>query len=393
MPAEFAADREFHVTNDPVRHIRGEGEREPEAGIALCLSGGGYRAMMFHLGVLWRLNEAAMLPMLARVSSVSGGSITAGVLAMNWAQLAFNEAGVAKKFDSRVVEPIRAMAGTSVDVASVLVGIGLPFTSVSDRVVKAYRKHLFAKTTLQDLPDQPRFVINATNLESGVLMRFSKPYLADYRVGRINKPDLPLAVAVAASSAFPPVLSPCTVDLEHEDWITEEGNDLTGDEFRNEIRLSDGGVYDNLGLETAWKRYSTILVSDAGSHIEADADPSWDWVRQSVRVLKVIDNQVRSLRKRQVIDSFKNKMRHGMYVGIRSHVGDYPLSDSLPADPALTMALAATPTRLDAMDETLQERLVNWGYVICDAGLRAYVLHGAAAGHLPYPENPLSSDA
>jgi len=391
--AESAADREFHVTNDPVRHIRGEGEREPEPGIALCLSGGGYRAMMFHLGVLWRLNEAAMLPMLARVSSVSGGSITAGVVAMNWAQLAFNDAGVAKKFDSRVVEPLRAMAGTSVDVASVLVGIGLPFTSVSDRVVKAYRKHLFAKTTLQDLPDQPRFVINATNLESGVLMRFSKPYLADYRVGRINEPDLPLAVAVAASSAFPPVLSPCTVDLEHEDWITEEGNDLTGDEFRNEIRLSDGGVYDNLGLETAWKRYSTILVSDAGSHIEADADPSWDWVRQSVRVLKVIDNQVRSLRKRQVIDSFKNKMRQGMYVGIRSHVADYPLSDSLPADPALTLELAATPTRLDAMDETLQEWLVNWGYVICDAGLRAYVLPGAAAGHLPYPANPLSSDA
>ena len=393
MRAELVADPELHVTDDPVRHIRSEGEREPEPGIALCLSGGGYRAMMFHLGVLWRLNEAAMLPTLARVSSVSGGSITAGVLAMNWAQLAFNDAGVAKKFDSRVVEPLRAMAGTSVDVASVLVGIGLPFTSVSDRVVKAYRKHLFAKTTLQDLPDQPRFVINATNLESGVLMRFSKPYLADYRVGRINEPDLPLAVAVAASSAFPPVLSPCTVDLEHEDWITEEGNDLTGDEFRNEIRLTDGGVYDNLGLETAWKRYSTILVSDAGSHIEADADPSWDWVRQSVRVLKVIDNQVRSLRKRQVIDSFKNKMRQGMYVGIRSHVADYPLSDSLPADPALTLELAATPTRLDAMDETLQERLVNWGYVICDAGLRAYVLPGAAAGHLPYPENPLSSDA
>ncbi len=62
MRAELVADREFHVTNDPVRHIRGEAEGEPEQGIALCLSGGGYRAMMFHLGVLWRLNEAAMLP-------------------------------------------------------------------------------------------------------------------------------------------------------------------------------------------------------------------------------------------------------------------------------------------------------------------------------------------
>ena len=175
--------------------------------------------MMFHLGVLWRLNEAALLPTLDRVSSVSGGSITAGVLAMNWAQLAFDEGGVAKKFVSRVVEPIRAMAGTSVDVTSVLVGAVLPFTSVSDRVVKAYRKHLFAKTTLQDLPDRPRFVINATNLGSGVLMRFSKPYLADYRVGRVDEPDLPLAVAVAASSAFPPyfLLAPLI-------WSTSNGS-------------------------------------------------------------------------------------------------------------------------------------------------------------------------
>jgi len=28
--------------------------------------------------------------------------------------------------------------------------------------------------------------------------------------------------------------------------------------------LTDGGVYDNLGLETAWKNYETILVSDGG---------------------------------------------------------------------------------------------------------------------------------
>ena len=43
--------------------------------IGLCLSGGGYRAMLFHAGALWRLNEFALLPKLARISSVSGGSI------------------------------------------------------------------------------------------------------------------------------------------------------------------------------------------------------------------------------------------------------------------------------------------------------------------------------
>jgi NTE family protein len=54
----LTAPGEFHVTDDPVRHIRGETGMEPAVGTALCLSGGGYRAMMFHVGVLWRLNEA-----------------------------------------------------------------------------------------------------------------------------------------------------------------------------------------------------------------------------------------------------------------------------------------------------------------------------------------------
>ena len=56
-----------------------------EDGIALCLSGGGYRAMVFHVGALWRLNEAGLLRKLNRISSVSGGSITSAALALHWA--------------------------------------------------------------------------------------------------------------------------------------------------------------------------------------------------------------------------------------------------------------------------------------------------------------------
>ena len=62
---------------------------KPEEGIALCLSGGGYRAMLFHLGALWRLNEAGLLPKIKRISSVSGGSIVAGLLGLLWKQLDF----------------------------------------------------------------------------------------------------------------------------------------------------------------------------------------------------------------------------------------------------------------------------------------------------------------
>src|SRR5215467_6566845 len=74
-----------------------ERERTPAQGTALCLSGGGYRAMVFHLGALWRLNELGMLRGLARVSSVSGGSITAALLGSRWRELDFDRAtGVAR---------------------------------------------------------------------------------------------------------------------------------------------------------------------------------------------------------------------------------------------------------------------------------------------------------
>ena len=67
---------ERELVGEPVRRIRREPETQPDHGTALCLSGGGYRAMIFHVGVLWRLDEAGLLSQLDRVSSVSGGSIT-----------------------------------------------------------------------------------------------------------------------------------------------------------------------------------------------------------------------------------------------------------------------------------------------------------------------------
>src|SRR5262247_1318438 len=98
-PAEAASPVESIVTD---RQDRGLTE-----GIALCLSGGGYRAMLFHAGSLWRLNEAGYFRKLDRISSVSGGSIISAVLGMNWKKLAVDGSGVASKYGSLVVGPIR----------------------------------------------------------------------------------------------------------------------------------------------------------------------------------------------------------------------------------------------------------------------------------------------
>jgi NTE family protein len=289
------------------------------------------------------------------------------------------------------------MAATRVDISAVATGVLLPGTSVSQRVADAYRRHLFGHTTLQDLPDDPpRFMFNSTNLETGVLMRFCKPYLGDYKIGRILNPTLELADAVAASSAFPPVLSPYTLRLKGQKWIRDVGNDddLAAPEYRDEIKLTDGGVYDNLGLETAWKNYTSVLVSDAGGILAADPEPASDWAHQTFRVLNVIDGQVRALRKRQIVGSLAAKARKGMYVGVWSDIAKDFRDAVLPADIEITRRLAQISTRLDALDDAVQEQLINWGYVACDAGLRCYYLADALRGlpptPLPYPGRPLT---
>lgn len=378
-----AAPLELQAAAEPVRRIPTDREDEPPAGTGLCLSGGGYRAMLFHLGTLWRLNEAGRLVTLDRISSVSGGSIVAAVLGRDWDRLRFDDAGVAQDFVPRVVEPVRELARHGLDISSVLSGL-LTLGTIAERLAGAYRRHLYGDATLQDLPEAPRVILNATNMGSGALVRFERRQLADWRVGRIDAPRISLATAVACSSAFPPVLSPYRLDATRLTWITEEGNDLATPEHRDQLVLSDGGVYDNLGLETVWKRCATVLVSDAGGQLAPDSDPDTDWPRHMLRVLKVIDGQVRALRKRQVIDGLARGDREGVYLGIRSHVADYGLADPIEAPPERVLRLAEIETRLDALDESRQERLVNWGYAICDTGLRAH-LGEELRGRLPYP--------
>ncbi len=355
--------------SSPVEFINpAELTKKPLPGIALCLSGGGYRAMLFHVGSTWRLYELGFFPKLERVSSVSGGSITAGVLALAWPKLD----GTRAKFEELVVGPIRSLAGKTIDVSSVIGGVFGPGT-VSEHVAKNYRKHLYGDKTLQDLPDKPRFVINATNVQSKALFRFSKPYIWDYRVGKIEKPKTPLATAVGASSAFPPVLSPVELEFKNNEFVPNTGQDLQFPPYTTDVILTDGGVYDNLGLETAWKTYQTILVSDAGGIYGPEPDPKKDWLNHTRRVFDLVDNQVRSLRKRQVIDSFKAGDRTGTYWGIWTDISKYQVPDSLPCPVAKTQKLASTPTRLKGMESDLQERLINWGYAVCDAAVRKHV--------------------
>ena len=60
--------------------MAGSEDKERRPGVGLALSGGGFRATLFHIGALWRLNELGYLPKPKEVTSVSGGSITVAAL-------------------------------------------------------------------------------------------------------------------------------------------------------------------------------------------------------------------------------------------------------------------------------------------------------------------------
>jgi NTE family protein len=343
-----------------------EPQHEPKDGVGLSLSGGGYRAMLFHAGALLRLAEAGRLGSLKRVSSVSGGSIAAGVLALAWARLE-QQGFSAEAVKQEVIKPLREQANRAVDRPATVLSV-LPVITANSWVARRYRK-LFGKATLQDLPDHPLFVFNATNLESAVLWQFSKEKAGDYKVGGVSHPTTELAKVVAASSAFPPFLSPARFKVG-----------------RHKPTLSDGGVYDNLGLQ-ALQAFRTVLVSDGGGHIKDKGRVATFWPTQLYRVMMVIDNQVRALRKRHLVEAFKAGRRAGAYWGSRTDIADYHLDDPLPCPEELTRVLADIKTTLWPLKDVTKDRLINWGYAVCDAALRRHVDSTLTRPEgFPYPE-------
>jgi NTE family protein len=150
--------------------------------------------------------------------------------------------------------------------------------------------------------------------------------------------------------------------------------------YRERLLLTDGGAYDNLGLETVWNRYDTVLTSDAGAPFGLQLDPETAWHSQVLRALDIATNQSRGLRKRILIDDYTRGVRKGAYWGIDTDIRKYGLADSLPVLPSRIQELARMRTRLNDFSDAEQGRLINWGYAVCDAAMRR---HAAAAGPVP----------
>lgn len=256
--------------------INGDSKR-----IGLTLSGGGFRAAAFHLGVFRKLRAYGLLDKIDLISCVSGGSIAGAFLALNWHKL-----DVLEQLD-------RYLATKSIAVASVISGALDPFNSRLDKLADSYDRDLFAGQTLAALAGGPRIYLNATNIASGNMFFFvagggKACEMGEHELGTIESPNFSIARAVAASSAFPPVFPPLRLDASV--YPPASACDY--------VTLSDGGIYDNLGINPALRTRNELdylIVSDGGKPYAIKIEPTESGAIVLKEGLDIMMEQIRGL--------------------------------------------------------------------------------------------------
>lgn len=350
--------------------------------LGLCLSGGGFRAALFHLGALRRLDELGVLARVRTISSVSGGSIISAHLAtsVDWPRTER-----ITDFESRVAAPFRAFTSRDIRTRAIIKGL-LPFFTSVEELVKAYEKSLTAKK-LNELPTSPRFVFCSTDMSYGCNFVFTRDTVGDYQIGYMT-PDEKWSVAraVAASSCFPPVFNPMQPKLDAN--ALRGGSASPGherDACIADLRLTDGGNYDNMGLEPVWKNHDVVLVSDGGGVFDFTGDRSLP--QRLMRYTAIVERQALGLRRRWLISSFVNGSLSGAYWGIGSARRSYGFKDGYSYEVA--EQIAAIRTDLDAFSEAEAFVLENHGYAVADAGIQRHarqLIATDAPFALPHPE-------
>jgi len=354
--------------------------RGGRTGIGLCLSGGGFRATLFHLGALRRLNETGILsrPDFRTVAAVSGGSIAAAGLATAYTRLPRRAAGPVppEDWEREIVAPLRSFTRRDVRTGPFLKRL-VPWNlwraeTTVEALAARYEKEL-TSLRLVALPERPDFLFLATDMAYGVSWAFTREWMGDYQVGYMAPPsDFPVARAVAASACFPPLFDPMRLRLDP--GALKGGSVSHGpqrDECLSDFRLTDGGDYDNMGLEPVWKNHAVVLVSDAGGLFNHESDRGLLW--RVPRYQAIQERQARGLRKRWLIASFSAGTLDGTYWGVGGAPSHYhPASPGYSPDLARDV-IGEIRTDLDAFSDAEAAVLENHGYLLTDAALRRHV--------------------
>lgn len=228
--------------------------------IGLALSGGGFRAAAFHLGVFRKLKALKLLDKIDLLSCVSGGSIAGAYLALHW------------NSPTALDEIERYVSTRSIAVSSVIGGILDPFESRLEKLAGSYDHDLFNQKSLSALAGGPRIYLNSTNLATGNMFFFVaggglKEEMGEHELGVVDAPNFRLSLAVAASSAFPPVFPPLRLD-------SDTYAHAAAVEY---VTLADGGIYDNMGVNPLLRARNAVdylIISDGGKPFANNRQPT-----------------------------------------------------------------------------------------------------------------------
>ncbi len=370
--------------------------------IGLTLSGGGFRACVFHLGVLARLAEDNMLEQVELVSTVSGGSLCGALVytanGFVWPTSA--------QFVERVLPKARALlttSGLSDGLIEMAIHDPLSVLDHHANTLSALLQERWGVTaSLRAIPKSPLWMINATCYETTKNWRFVPYRMGDYVFGYTNDTDIPLSHAVAASSGFPFLIGPLVLDTTKYKWFKyRAGETAAGEtaevEAENKtepttpafpvVHLWDGGVYDNFGMEgvfdfdTGWRHnLDYLIISDAaGRALPEEYHPL---PRSALRLVTIMMDQVRSLRARAVVERMRDATFPGAYLRIgntceavlggTAHKDEIAQLSTLCLPGGEATVAANTASEIDRMSDADFERLFRHGHEVADYTLYAY---------------------
>src|SRR5215213_3608947 len=363
--------------------------RRRRQGVALCLSGGGFRASLFHLGALRRLNDLGILSQVDVISSVSGGSIIAAHLAERIPTWPEPGAAVAN-WDEVVAASFRSFVRRNRRTGPVFRRLipgnwRKPGTAIN--ALASLLQHELTGLQLSELPERPRFVFSATDMAFGTYWIFERERFGNFLAGYgTPTPEWTVARAAAASSCFPPVFDPMPLHLEPHQLRGGTARQPDRDELVSRLCLTDGGVYDNLGLEPVWKTAKIVLVSDGGAPFGHESDPGV--IRRLFRYTSIIGNQAAAVRKRWLIAALATGRREGAYWGVGSTTEGHDVSGGYPRD-LVTDVIARVRTDLDAFSRAEISVLENHGYLMAETTVRRrspHLIRRDAPPTVPHPD-------
>jgi NTE family protein len=343
---------------------------EHGAPIALALSGGGIRAMAFHLGVLKRMAELGLLERLARVSTVSGGSLLVGLVYRSngfvWPTssqfLATSFPAVADLLCSRSLQ-----AGTF---RQLLKPWNWQFVlSRANLLAFELRKNWGLDVPLSTIPLSPEWSINGTSAENGKRFRFKGTEVGDWELGYTQAPRFPLGSALAVSAAFPVGFGPLVMRADAYEWRKRawgapKGTEHVVDIGTRRLHLYDGGLYDNLGAEPFFHPGKQqpkhagdyIVVSDAGAPLSSGMTSGSLSPFRIKRIMDIMSEQSRALRLRAFSNYLQANPRAGAQILIGTEVEGPQCAEARFA--------RSFPTNLKRLSRETFERLARYGHAV-----------------------------